>query len=188
MPGRSIRLATLFVGALLLASASMAAEDGASAEQASWRHTKQTMTFFGFTSAYTCDGIEGKVREILLMFGARKDAKVSATGCSGTAGINAPSRSAWVRVEFDALAPGPGAGGAEAVEGQWAPIEVTAHRPFDMKEGDCEIVEHLRGVIMQGFAFKDLEYETRCVPHQQTIGSYSIKGKVLRPATPATSP
>ena len=186
MSGQRIGIAALFVGALLLGSASMAAEDGAAVEQASWRHTKQTFTYFGFTSLYTCDGIEDRVRHILLMFGARKDAKVSATGC--TAGMLKPSRSIWVKVEFDALAPGAPASGAEAVTGKWMPIEVAPHRPLDMKEGDCELVEHLRGVLTQGFAFKDLTYETRCVPHQQTLGSYSIKGQVLRPATPAASP
>lgn len=186
MSGQRIGLATLVIGALLLGSASMAAEDGAAAEQANWHHTKQKFTYMGFTSLYTCDGIEDKVREILRMFGARKDAKVRATGC--TEGPGKPSRSVWVEVEFDALVAGAAASGAETVTGRWMPIEVAAHRPFNMQEGDCELIEHMRGMLTQGFAFKDLEYETRCVPHQTTLGSYSIKGKVLRPAPPAASP
>ena len=186
MSGQRIGLATLLIGALLFGSASMAAEDGAGAEQASWRHTQLTFTYFGFTSHYTCDGIEDSVRHILLMFGARKDAKVRATGCSE--GMHRPSRSIWVKVEFDALTPGAAASGGETVAGKWMPIQVAPHQPLDMQEGDCELVEHLRGVLLQGFAFKDLEYDTRCVPHQTTLGSYSIKGKVLMPALPAASP
>ena len=186
MSGQRIGLATLCVGALLLGPASMAAEGGVAAEQASWRHTKQTFTYFGFTSLYTCDGIEDKARQILLLLGARKDAKVRATGC--TEGPNQPSRSVWVKVEFDALAPGVAAAGAETVTGVWTPVEITAHRPFDMQEGDCELIEHMRSALTQGFAFKDLDYRTNCVPHQVSLGSYSIKGQVLRAAPAAAAP
>ena len=174
------------VGAFLLGSASMAAESGAAAEQANWRHTKQTFTYFGLTSLYTCSGIEDKARQILLLFGARKDAKVRATGC--TEGLDKPSRNAWVKVEFDALVPGAAAGGAETVTGVWTPIEIRAHRPFEMQEGDCELIEHMRNALTQGFAFKDLDYRTNCVPHQVSLGSYSIKGRVLRPAPAAAAP
>lgn len=174
-----IEVAALIVGALLLGSASMAAET-AGTEQASWRHTKQTFSYFGFTAHYTCVGLEDKVRHILLLFGARKGAKVSATGCEH--GPIRPSRTAWVHVEFDALAPGPVPSGAQSVTGQWAPIEIMANHPFEMQEGDCELIEHLRDVLTKGFAFKDLDYRTSCVPHQQTLGSYVVKGKVLREA------
>jgi hypothetical protein len=135
---------------------------------------------------YTCDGIEDKTRQILLLLGARKDAKVRATGC--TEGPNQPSRSVWVKLEFDALAPGVAAAGAETVTGVWTPIEITAHRPFAMQEGDCELIEHMRNALTQGFAFKDLDYRTNCVPHQVSLGSYSIKGQVLRAAPAAAAP
>jgi hypothetical protein len=196
MSGHRIGVAILLAGALL-GSAAMAAEEAsgttagtggdagaaAATEQASWRHTKQTFTFFGFTSLYTCDGIEDKTRFILLLFGARKDAKVHATGCER--GPSAPSHSAWVTVEFDALAPGPAPSGAETVTGQWTPIEFAAHRPFEMEEGDCELMDHMRYVLLQGFAFKNLDYKATCVPHTQTLGSWGVKGLVLRP--PAAS-
>jgi hypothetical protein len=179
MSRQRIEVAALIVGALLLGSASMAAET-AGTEQAGWRHTKQTFHYYGFTAHYTCVGLEDKVRRILLLLGARKDAKVSATGCEY--GPIRPSRSAWVHVEFDALAPGPAPSGAPAVPGQWAPVEVMANHPFEMQEGDCELIEQMRDVLTKSFAFKDLEYRTNCVPHQQTLGSYVIKGQVLREA------
>jgi len=186
MSGQRIGIATLFIGALLAGTAATAAEPAAATEQASWRHTKATITYFGFTSRYTCDGIENKTRLILLLLGARKDAKVYANGCEE--GIDRPSRSAWVRVEFDALASGPPAAGADAVAGQWKSIEIAPRRPFDMGDGDCELVEHLRDVVTKSFAFKDLDYHTTCVPHQASVASYGIKGQVLREAPAAAAP
>ncbi len=179
MSRQGIGIAALLSGALLLGSAAMAAET-AGTEQASWRHTKQTFSYYGFTAHYSCSGLEDKTRQILLLLGARKDAKVSATGCEH--GPDRPSRSAWVHLEFDALAPGPVPNGAQAVTGQWTPIEISANRPFDMQEGDCELIEQLRHVLTKGFSFRDLDYRTTCVPRQVTLGSYVIKGQVLREA------
>jgi hypothetical protein len=184
MPRQRTGLAILLAGALL-GSAAMAAEDGASTEQASWRHTKQTFHYYGFTSAYTCGGLEDKVRFILRLFGARRDAKVFATGCERTS--LHPSPSAWVTVEFDALEAGPVASGAETVAGQWTPIRVEANRPFDMGEGDCELMDHMRYVLLQGFAFKDLEYHATCVSHAQTLDSWGVRGQVLREAPAAAA-
>jgi DNA-binding CsgD family transcriptional regulator len=48
-----------------------------------WQHHKVTFTYIGFTALFTCSGLEDHVRQILVHLGARKDAKVSATGCPG---------------------------------------------------------------------------------------------------------
>jgi len=54
---------------------------------AEWHPQQLTLNYSGFTTLYSCDGIEHKVREILLTFGARKDLTVRATGCNeGRAG------------------------------------------------------------------------------------------------------
>src|SRR3984957_19034763 len=49
-----------------------------------WQHHKVRFNYVGFTSLYTCDGLEDHVRQILLHIGARKDIDVRATGCPGT--------------------------------------------------------------------------------------------------------
>src|SRR5664279_122525 len=68
---------------------------------AQWKAQRLDFSYTGFTTRYTCDGLEDKVRQILLEFGARKDLKVRATGCeSGPRGPDYPSRFAWVNAEF----------------------------------------------------------------------------------------
>lgn len=176
----------MLVASALLGTAAMGAEGGAAVEQANWHHTKVRINYFGFTSRYTCEGIEGKVHQILVLFGARKDAKVSAIGCER--GPGHPSPSAWVDLEFDAPAAGPGATAAESFTARWTPIEIAPNRPFDMGAGDCELFEQMRDLLTKSFASRDLVYDTHCIPHQVSLGAFSIKGQVLKAAAPARAP
>jgi hypothetical protein len=185
MTGQRFGLAILLATSLA-ASAAMAADSGPAVEQASWHHVKAKFNYFGFTSHYTCDGIEGAVERVLEQFGARKGAKVMATGCER--GPGHPSPSAWLEVEFDAPAVGAGATPAETFAARWAPVEIAPNRPFDMGAGDCELLEQMRDVVMKNFATRELSYETHCVPHQTSLGAFSIKGQVLKAAPAAKSP
>jgi hypothetical protein len=185
MKGQRLGLAML-VASAVLGSAAVAADTGAAVEQASWHHVKTRINYFGFTSLYTCEGIEGKVRQVLEMFGARKHPKVVATGCER--GPGRPSRSAWVDVEFDAPAVAADASGEHTFAARWTPIAIAPNRPFDIGAGDCELFEQMRDVLTKNFASKDMAYDTHCVPHQVSLGAFSIKGQLLKAVPPAKSP
>ena len=191
MSRRIAKKASLFAAGCTLAigTVALAAADATSAPaapvSAQWQHQSRTLTFQGFTSHYTCDGLEDKVRQILVYLGARKDAKVRASGCAY--GPNHPSPYAFLNMEFDTLnAAGKPAEGAaaEPVSARWQAIELSSNRPFFMGSGECELVEQLKPVLTASFALEDLDYRTRCIPHQITLGDFSVRGKVLQP-TPA---
>ena len=146
---------------------------------AQWRTQKLEFTYTGFTAFYTCEGIEGKVRLILLTFGARKDAKVRATGCDRA--TNAPSRFAWVATEFSALAPVTDAKASDVVKGSWAKVQVVPHKPWDMGQGECELVDQMRPLLQKGFALRNADIRAFCVPKQVGIGDYSVNAEVLQP-------
>jgi hypothetical protein len=149
----------------------------------SWQHHKLTFNYTGFTTLYTCDGLEAQVRQILLHLGARKDAKVRATGCPGPG--NSPSSTAWVNVDFYALAPATEAAtGLDRISARWAPVELTPRRPSFMGDGDCELIQGMKDLITQNFALRDVEYRTDCFPHTLTIDAFAVKGQALR-ALPA---
>ena len=75
----------------------------ATPESTAWQHHSAKFNYSGFTSAYTCEGMEGKVRQIMQFLGARKDMTINASGCPR--GPNSPSHMVWVTLEFDTLAP-----------------------------------------------------------------------------------
>ena len=185
---------TTLLGACLafVGGSALAAADAASSTQsapaplsAQWQHQSRTFNYQGFTSHYTCDGLEDKVRQILVYLGARKDAKVRATGCAY--GPTSPSPYAWVSMEFDTLAAGaaPDVGGAAPstpVAARWQPVELSTNRPYFMGGGECELIEQLKPVLTASFVLEDLQYRTRCIPHSVSLGDYSVRGKVLQPS------
>ena len=68
---------------LVLGTASLAATTTAlGVEPGVWQHHQTTISYYGITTLYTCDGLEDKVRALLLYFGARADLKVHAFGCA----------------------------------------------------------------------------------------------------------
>ena len=147
---------------------------------AQWRTQKLKFDYNGFTALYTCDGLEGKVKQILLTFGARKDLTVRATGCNY--GSSQPSNFAWVTVEFSALAPSPDPAPADAVKAGWEKVHLSPNRPTYMGAGECELVEQMRDLLQKGFALRNTAYRTRCVPHQISVADYSVSTEVLKSA------
>ncbi len=166
---------------------SQAATGGAPAADVvsgTWQHHKVTMNYFGITTLYTCDGLENHVRQILLYLGARKDLKVSATGCPGSP--NAPSRTAWVNVDFYSLAPAADTGSPGAVNASWSALQLNSFHPNFMDAGDCELIQNMKDLALKNFSLRDLEYRTDCVPHDLSIDGFSVKGEALKAATPTT--
>jgi hypothetical protein len=147
-----------------------------------WQHHTGTINYMGFTSRYTCDGLEDHVRQILLHLGARKDMKVSARGCPGP---YTPSATAWVDADFYTLSP-VAAGGAGTVKAQWTAVDVTPRRPSFMGDGDCELIQGMKDLITKNFSLRDIEYRTSCTPNYFIVDGFAIKGQALR-AVPLTS-
>jgi hypothetical protein len=142
-----------------------------------WQHHKVTFSYFGITSLFTCDGLEGRVRQILLHLGARRDVKVYATGCPGP--FNTPSRTAWVDADFYTLAPAAHADGSGTVRARWTSLELTTRRPYFMGDGDCELINEMKDLITKNFSLRGIEYRTSCIPHELSLDSYAVKGQAL---------
>jgi hypothetical protein len=179
----------------LLAALSITASGMASAEPGTWRSQKTELVYMGFTSIYSCDGLQGKLELLLRQLGARPDFKVNASGCGR--GYGQPSRFARATLEFSSLQPAEGdaagsaapdaAGQAGAVDGTWRSLELSPHHPFDLQEGDCELMEQFRDKVLPLFATRGLQVHATCVPHQDTGGPFDLQMQVFAPLTPAKS-
>ena len=145
--------------------------------EGSWQPHKVRVSYFGITSQFTCSGLEDHVRQILVHLGARKDAKVRASGCPG--GPDRPSPTAWIDAEFSTLTPAGDTQDRAVVKAYWAARELGPRRPFFMGDGDCELVDQLQKTIQDSFALRDVEYRTDCVPHQISLNGFSVKAQAL---------
>ncbi len=165
-----------FCGAAALFAALSGWSAPADIVSSAWQNHKLRFNYFGFTSLYTCDGLEEHVHQILLHLGARSDAKVSAVGCVGSA--STPTRNALVILDFYTLAPA--SDGSDTVKARWTPLELGPNRPSFMGDGDCELVQQMKDLITQNFSLRDVDYRTGCYPHAITIGAFEVKGQALR--------
>jgi hypothetical protein len=165
-----------------------AAADPAESVASTWQHHKTSFTYSGFTSAYTCDGLAERVRQMLELLGARKGVSVTAGACPG--GPSTPSHMIIVDVDFYSLAPAvtPAAGAASdassTVNAQWRPIKFLPHSPGYMGAGDCELLQSMKDFINKNFTLRDLEYRTDCFPNTVSMNAYSVKGQALRYSGP----
>ena len=155
-----------------------AATAEASGMPAQWRSQKLDFTYSGFTALYTCNGLESKVRYILLALGAREDVKVRATGCDPAS--NEPSKMAWVATEFNSLAPVSDLSATGAVKAAWAQVQIAPNRPSFMGAGECELVEQMRELLQKGFALRNVKYSTTCVPHHVSVADYGVTAEALK--------
>lgn len=183
--GRLTALLAPLALTLLAAPASGLAADVSAGGGAQWHEQTLKFTYDGITTLYTCDGLEDKVRAIMLVFGARQDLKVRAMGCDR--GMNLPSRFAWVEASYNALVPGGSAAeaGQGAIKSQWAPIEIAPNRPQFMGAGECELIEQMRDALSKGFTLRNVQYRASCTPHQVSLGDYAVTAEVLKADTHA---
>jgi len=161
-----------------LASVALSLEPEASA----WQRHQTEFNFLGVTSSYTCDGLESKVRQILLFMGARNDLKVRANGC--TRGPDALTHAIWVSVDFYSLVATDPPSAAQAVQARWTPLNLNAQRPDFMGRGDCELVDGMKQVLKQNFAWRGLTVQVDCAPHELSLDDFHVQGEVLMTASP----
>lgn len=176
-------LATLAaIGASMFALPSNAADESA---VGTWQKHEYTLHYMGFTTIYSCDGLEEKMRELLLWAGARADAKSSASGCDR--GFGMPSKFASAYISFYALAAAP-AGTGDGVAATWRKVQWGPHHPQQLADGDCELVEQFRDQVLPMFTTRALNNRTRCVPHELNPGDLDLGFEVLVPAASTAEP
>lgn len=172
--------------ALPLVSAAEDGSDAGAVVTGTWVHRHANLTYWGVTALYSCDGLEEKIRALLVHLGARKnDVKVSARGCPN--GPSIPGRNALVDLDFYSLSPGSDANTAGTVQARWTPVSVNTTHPYFMGRGDCELVQELKDILTKNFSFRDLNYRTDCVPYQENIDQFSVKAEALTPLSAAVA-
>lgn len=110
----------------------------------------------------------------------RSGAPVAAGGAKPVAPPNAYGRVIGreaPRIGTPAAAVAPPAG--EAVPGRWQHVKLGRNTPRTLDPGDCELVEQFRDKVLPLFATRDIDDDTRCVPHQLSGTSVDLEVEVF---------
>jgi hypothetical protein len=177
--GRSRLALAAFVAATCLITSAQAHADEATV-QAVWTPKPLRFTFMGFTAKYACDGLADRLRDILLLLGARSDLQLTPVGCSG--GYGRPTPFPGVEGTVNVLEPvgekGP-APDQQAVAARWQHV-VVAPRGDPLKAaGDCELSEQVKTSILPLFATRGIAYNSTCIPHQLQVGGTQLSADFL---------
>jgi len=171
-----LAIAALFCGTQTALADTPAAPPAASPAPVTWRHQTADFNYVGFTTLYTCSGLEDQVRRMLIYLGARADLKVRASGCLR---IDEPSHNAWVKVEFDVPVPAEKGASGDALA-QWNAVALSARSPHFMGSGDCELVQSMQALVTRYFDLHDLNYRANCFPHTVSVNDFSLTAEALK--------
>jgi hypothetical protein len=152
--------------ALVSGPAAASAVDGA----AVWVPKQLNFTYRGFTTKYTCDGLQEKMRRILLKLGARDDLKVIEYDCQRV--------TPGVRIIMHVLQPAKGTAG-QTVAAQWKSVDLLANRELFDAARDCELITELDQQVLPLFATRHVDYSARCSAYTPLIGGTLLKLDVL---------
>jgi len=151
---------------------------GSGRESAVWMPKELNFAYQGFTTKYSCDGLQDKMKRVLIKLGARHDLQVRGWGCTRLQG---PDPFAGVRIKMNVLQPA-GKQGGQAVPAHWQLVDVLAgpddRDPVDAA-GDCELIEQIKQKLLPLFATRNVDYRSTCEWHHLLVGATRLKAEVL---------
>jgi hypothetical protein len=184
-----VLVAATAAGALGVAQAADSI-DTAAAPAAHWVQRKLDYTYVGFTTRYTCDGLEDDVRNVLLALGARKrDLEIQSMGCvrfNGVEPFPGVRATFWVLVPVTAGEAGR-SGDKIVAATRWQTVNLVKDRGYPNDQGRCELLDQIKRQALPLFTSRNLNFHSACVPYQESLGDIGFTVDVLRPV-PVASP
>jgi hypothetical protein len=163
-------------------------EQGAAAtEPGNWAAQKYTFNYMGFTTTYSCTGLEDKLRTLLSVNGAGPDKKHVSVVSPCERGAGVPDKLVFAVLSFSTLKPGQSAD-VPALVGQWKHVELTPHHPYDLGSGDCELIEQFRDRLLPMFSTRNVVNRVSCTPHQADGSNYLLSYDVFVPPPVQAAP
>jgi len=173
--------AILFAGTLYAnTSAGTGTPNGATpdgGEPGIWQEHKYSFNFMGFTTTYSCDGLEDKLKLLLKLSGAGPGTQVVG---SCTRGYGRPDKLAMAYLTFSSLQPGTApAAGPPGAPGSWRHVALSPRHPNQLELGDCELIEEFRDRVLPLFTTRNISNDVTCVPHQSSGSNFILSYDVF---------
>jgi hypothetical protein len=136
----------------------------------------------GFTTHYSCDGLQDTIRDMLQKLGAQ-NLKVRQMGCVRPEG---PTEFPGVNVTMSVLVPASSAEASKTkspsppVQAQWKEVVLMPVNAGYNEEGNCELIEQFKETFLPLFTTRKINYGSTCVPYQLTLGTH-LSAQVLVP-------
>jgi hypothetical protein len=156
-------------------AAAPARDAGSNSQSASWAAKDLDFAYRGFTTKYSCDGLQQKMRRVLTRLGARADMQLRAYGCTR---LIAPDPFAGVRMQIHVLQPSDPHEG-QSVPAHWQRVDLLANRDPVDAAADCELIEQIKQKILPLFATRNVDAVSDCANRQLLLGGTRLRAEVL---------
>jgi hypothetical protein len=205
---QKLRRCVTSMAALLMSLGVISATHAQEATQpvkAVWQVQEIFLSYLGFTSFYSCDGMRDRVSDWMKQIGAQDRSVVSIAGCDRASG---PARTPSVRILIATpVAATPEAIAANANDPKRAaalaklqkrvktPLQdgtfdatrktvvlLSKETPMVGAAGDCELLENLRDQVLKKVDARVVKDNLGCSPHQGTVGNPQLEVEVLTKA------
>lgn len=170
---------SVVVGSMLHTTFAMAdATDAVPAVQAQWQPRELNFYYKGFSTLYSCSGIEERLERLLRDLGARPDVRVSAVGCQPPMEVSSMI-SARIRANMpvEAAASDQGA----SFPAQRKVVTLTTLHGNQVGAGDCELLEQVGNQLVPALKLEVVKNDLHCVPGQAMIGNRGVQVSALVP-------
>jgi hypothetical protein len=162
-----------------------------------WKVQEIRYSYFGFTTAYSCDAAERKLKGILDALGAHPASKVTTSGCTQ----NRPSSNFFVTIT--AATPFPKSDvppqtsneaaraelvqrlgvksdfGTEEFPAIRKTVDISRDKKLRLEPGDCELLDGVRDNVLPKLSVKIEMDGVRCTPKQVGITTPELKVSAL---------
>lgn len=184
----SILAVTYVTAAVAQPNSNVPAHEGAAATvTAQWQPYDLRFHYFGFTTYYSCSGLEDRLEQLLKDMGADQDVRVSVSGCFC---INDVSNmlTARIRVRMPVTEDSTSSATHDAQGASFSavskPVELRSSRSGQMGSGDCELLEQVRDQLLPALKLQLIKDNLTCLPGQVSF-RHVLQVRALIPETPA---
>lgn len=150
---------------------------------AQWQSYDLRFHYFGFTTYYSCSGLEDRLEQLLWEMGADRDVRVSASGCFGFHDVS-NMLSARIRVRMPIIQSATNDTQGASFSAVSKPVDLRSSRSGEMEAGDCELLEQVRDQLLPALKLPLIKDNLSCMPGQISF-RHVLQVMALIPETPA---
>jgi hypothetical protein len=150
----------LLAGIIAISVAGISPLSYAETVSARWQPYQIKFHFSSFDTYYSCDGIAGKMKSLLLAIGARNDVRIE-DSCFGQSSQVQLDHRLLVAFALPVVADN-NDNPEDIFPARWRDVQIRKNRPRYLDGGDCELVEHFIGQILPQLITRDIQNKIRC--------------------------
>ena len=145
--------------------------------EAQWEVHQIRFRYTGFSTHYTCDGIESALKRLLLLLGARDDVRVESS-CLGNSNVQRFHR---LLLAFAMPVPADKTDiSREIIPAQWQDVRVTGIMSRHLDAGDCELLEQFQRQVLPHLQVRNLTRKIHCFPYRRAFNNLNIRMSALK--------